>query len=485
MIKTLRRKFVLISMGALALILLVMVGVLNLVNYSRVQRNADDLLMILAENGGEFPRLRGVADPVPLEPPPAEPGGKSPVKPPAEADGKGSAKPPAEKKTPPEGRENKKEPRQRGFGDNELFGFSRTEETPFATRWFWVCLDAQGKEVLSDVTHIASIDATKAVTMAQAVFSSGRMRGSYGDYRYLIQPYIDHESLKNNASVTAGSSMIVFLDWHTDIHNVRLLLAVSVLISIAMLLLMLLLTVLFSPRAVAATVEAFEKQKRFVSDASHELKTPLTVISADVDVMEMTGEKNEWTSSIRDQVARMNRLIRDMLTLSRLEEDRIKVVFCELDLTDVVRKAAEPFFVVARTAGRSFETDLGEGIRLMGDADELSQLVSILADNAIKYAGENGSIQLKLKKESRVIRLEIANTCDRLPEGNLDRLFDRFYRADASRNRGTGGFGIGLSIARAITESHGGKIHAERDGDRIIRFIAQFPIKNLKEIKKV
>ncbi|MCR5676309.1 MAG: HAMP domain-containing histidine kinase [Lachnospiraceae bacterium] len=457
MVKTLRRKFVLISMGALALILLVLAGTLNLANVIRVQKNADDLLDILAENDGNFPG-EGVFDPrgamgAPKVPdkPGSAPGGDN----------------------PPGGRGNARENRRQLFRDNELFGFTRTAETPFETRWFWARLDENGECIKTDTQHIAMIDEEQAQTIAKVVWqtgsvqkdcrSSGEARGTYENYRFLGRS-------------AEGEVLIVFLDRQAEYHGTRLLFAVSLIVCAAMLALMFLMVTLLSSRAVAPTVEAFEKQKRFISDASHELKTPLSVISADVDVLEMTGEKSEWTTSIRDQVARMNQLIRDMLTLSRMEDEKLRVVFADVDLSAVVNKAAEPFFVVAKAAGKTFEKDVAEGVHLQGDADALAQLVSILSDNAMKHSAAGGSIQIRLMKEARgSIRLETANICERLPEGNLEHLFDRFYRADASRSKKTGGFGIGLSVARAITESHGGRIRAERDGDQILRFIAIFP----------
>ena len=414
-------------MTALALVLLVVVGVLNIANHIRVEKNAEDLLRILSDNGGSFPVDERFI--VPMAPPPGFPGGDRGV-----------------------------------FEDNGLFGFHRTPETPYETRWFWVRLSEEGEPMASDLSHIASIDEEQAVTMAAEVLQRGKTGGRIGDYRYRLDR-IDKD----------GSMMAVFLDNTSEEHTERLILVASLLISGVVLLFTFLLVFLLSTRAVKPTVTAFEKQKRFISDASHELKTPLTVISADVDVMELSGEKSEWTASIRDQVSRMNDLIRDMLTLSRMEDDSVRRVFSDVDLSALASQETEPFRVVARSQDKTYETVIDEGIHVQGDAAALSHLFSILSDNALKYSGKDAQIRVELKRTQKCARLEFFNTCETLPEGDLGRLFDRFYRADTSRNRESGGFGIGLSVARAIAESHGGKISVRRDGDHGIRFITEIP----------
>ena len=138
---------------------------------------------------------------------------------------------------------------------------------------------------------------------------------------------------------------------------------------------------------------------------------------------------------------------------------------------------------MAESKNKKYHIDIEDNIHITGDRNSMNQLSSLLLDNAIKYSSENGSIHLILSKGKNIV-LEVSNTCDCIPDGNLDRLFDRFYRADSSRSRDTGGYGIGLSVARAIATSHGGTIEALRDGDKLIRFVVTLPKQLPKSIQK-
>jgi signal transduction histidine kinase len=226
-----------------------------------------------------------------------------------------------------------------------------------------------------------------------------------------------------------------------------------------------------------------EKQKRFITDAGHELKTPLAIISANIDVLELEAGKSEWTSSIRNQVKRMNSLVKNLLTLSRMDEERMHVVYTDFEISSCVKETAESFEAIAESNSKKYHMDIEDDIHITGDKNAIVQLTSLLLDNAMKYSDENGNISISLSK-AKNITLEVSNTSDSIPDGNLDRLFDRFYRADASRSREKGGYGIGLSVARAIAQSHGGQIEAKKDGDRTIRFVVTLPTKLPKNIQK-
>ena len=255
------------------------------------------------------------------------------------------------------------------------------------------------------------------------------------------------------------------------------LLLISIVIGLVCLLAMFLLVYLFSGRAVAPVVDSLEKQKQFMTDAGHELKTPLSVIKADVDVLEMEGVKNEWTESIRAQADRMNDLVKNMLALSRMEEEFITPHMEQIDLSALVTRTAAGFDAVADTRNRRYKKEIATEIYVKGDARGLEQLVNVLLDNAMKYASGDSEVILRLEKDATAhkVNLEVSNSVDVLPEGSLDRLFDRFYRADTSRNKKTGGFGVGLSAAKAIATAHGGSIRAVTDGDHIIRFLVRIP----------
>ena len=424
MVKKLRRKFVITAMLSLLLILVIMIGVINAVNVYQSVRDTDQLLSVLAENDGFFPGMMG--------------GQKA-----GEQAPRGPFKP------------------DDSFDINRL-NDRRSMDMPVQSRDFWVKYDAEGNVTATDTSHIASVTEEDAAEYAASVYGGKKTKGIKHSLRYLISTGDD------------GSSLVIFVDMSSKLIDIYKLLFQSLLVGACALIAMFILVFIFSGQAVAPVVESLDKQKRFITDAGHELKTPLAVISANVDVLELESGKSEWSSSIKNQVLRMNDLVKNMLTLSRMDEERINVVFSEFDLSATAKETAASFEAMALSKDKSYKTDIAEGIIINGDRASMVQLLSLLLDNAIKYSSDKGSIHVLLSEEKN-IHLEVSNTCDAIPEGNLDRLFDRFYRADSSRARQTGGYGIGLSVARAIATSHGGEIKALRDGDKTIRFVVTLP----------
>lgn len=421
MIRKLRRKFVLTAIGSLLIILVLLLGFINAGNYIQVERRAGTMLAILLDHDGTFPQER-----------PAETASKT-------------------------------EARRDPIGPPGNFEWNHQVEAPFETRYFSVVIADDGTAAETNVEHIAAVTSAQADSYAAEVVSGGQTRGHLGPYLYGTKTMGD------------GATLAVFVDRSSGLAAAADLMRSTLLIGAAALALMFLLVWLLSGMAVRPVVESLEKQKQFISDAGHELKTPLSIISANVDVLEMDGEKNDWTTSIRHQIRRMTDLVNNMLTLSRMEEDLVRQTSTEVNLSQLVRESAEPYHAAARAGNRSYDVDIREGLWMNGDRRSLTELCGLLLDNAMKYSNEGGSVHLSLTAEHRRILLEVANTCDVIPEGNLDRLFERFYRADASRSRSGGGFGIGLSAAKAICECHHGSIRAVRDGDHIIRFQASLP----------
>ena len=207
-------------------------------------------------------------------------------------------------------------------------------------------------------------------------------------------------------------------------------------------------------------MESYEKQKRFITDAGHEIKTPITIIDADAEVLEMDLPGNEWLQDIRFQTKRLASLTNDLIFLSRMDEEHTQLQTIDFPLSDLVSETAQSFQSLAKTQKKEFVTDIEPLLTMNGDEKSLRQLVSILLDNALKYSPENGSITLSLHKAGKMIHLTVTNTVESLAKENLAYLFDRFYRTDQSRNSQTGGYGLGLSIAKAVVTAHKGKITA-------------------------
>ncbi|MBP5212870.1 MAG: GHKL domain-containing protein, partial [Pyramidobacter sp.] len=248
---------------------------------------------------------------------------------------------------------------------------------------------------------------------------------------------------------------------------------VSFLVGVVFILLLSFPVYLLTRSALAPVRRRIEQQKQFITDASHELKTPLAIISADADVLEMCEGENEWVSSIKSQTARMDTLVRNLVSLSKLDETANEGEHVTFNLSEAVLDTALNFEPLAKSRNLQFTLDVAPGLTIKGSEGEIRQLVSLLCDNALKYTNDGGEIRLSLYKNGKTLCLDAYNTCESIEKDKLPHLFDRFYRADNSRARETGGYGIGLSIAKAIVERHKGKISAASADGRSILFRIQ------------
>lgn len=206
--------------------------------------------------------------------------------------------------------------------------------------------------------------------------------------------------------------------------------------------------------------EAFEKQKRFISDAGHELKTPISVIAANADVLQSEIGENRWLACIQTENRRMEALVKSLLSLSRLEQ-QARPAHLPVDLSSAVVGVALAFESAAYEAGKTVDMRVEDGIWCLGDVEKLKQVTAILLDNAIKYASSGGHITLSLAKSHGKCALRVHNDGVCIPKEEQKHVFERFYRADASRSRQSGGSGLGLAIAKAIVDEHKGKIAVE------------------------
>lgn len=410
MIARLRKKFILIAMGSLIAVLAVLMGAINVVNYVKMDRSSDAVLSLLVQNGGSFPQ-RGQMDA---------------VQPPDDA-------------TPPSG--TRSDFLTRG-------GFS--EETPYETRFFSVTLSSDGTLQSVNTGKIAAVSTDDAVAMAQALFTAGKTAGYSGYYKYL-------------AADTDGGVLYVFMDCTRDLSSFRNFLAISLLASAAGILAVFVLVLVLSKRAIRPVAESYEKQKQFITNAGHEIKTPLAIIDSCTEVLEMEQGENKWTAGIRGQVARLSGLTKQLVSLARMDENA-QLETAEFSLTDAVRETLEPFALLAEKNGLRLTSELQEGVTLRGNEQMIRQLVSILADNAVKYAADGTQIRFSLARRGKRALLTSENEAESLTPGSQNQLFDRFYRGDASRSSEKSGYGIGLSMAQSIVQAHSGKIEARSDG---------------------
>lgn len=205
---------------------------------------------------------------------------------------------------------------------------------------------------------------------------------------------------------------------------------------------------------------ALDKQKEFISNASHELKTPLTIISANTDVLRQNDENSVWVNNITSQAQRMEFLIQDFLELAKMDEGKLPLSVVKFNLSEVIINTALPFDAVAFEKGKSLNLFVQPNVLYNGDTNSVKKMINILVDNAIKHASDNGEINIYLKKENGKISLTVYNTGSNVSEKDVDKIFERFYRGDNSRSRESGGSGLGLSIAKSIAECNKWKISA-------------------------
>ncbi len=242
--------------------------------------------------------------------------------------------------------------------------------------------------------------------------------------------------------------------YHSNI--IKALIFLSILYVLLVLLLLWLSSIVFKP-----IVDNFQRQKQFVSDASHELKTPLSIINASVDVIASKDENNKWIDNVKAQTSRMNVLITDMLSLAKLDEGKITIHKENFNLSDVILECALPFEAMVYENGKTIEYMVSPDIKVNTDKNSVKMLVNILLDNAVKYADENGKIIVYLSKVKNKTIFSIYNTGSNVPDKDSARIFERFYRADPSRSRDSGGSGLGLAIAKNLANGNKWKIYAK------------------------
>ena len=331
---------------------------------------------------------------------------------------------------------------------------SFTPETPFDTRFFSVWLDETGQIVSTQMEHIRAVTAENAEQYVRQALQTGDEYGSVERYRFC-------------RSEDEGRTLIVFLDCFRNQSMARSLLRISLILAVAVLLGAALFVFLFSRRAIAPMVRSVERQQRFITDASHEIKTPVTVIGSYASLMVMEDPDNEWAKTIEKETGRLSALVTDLVKLSRWDEEGTVTDKTRFSLSEAVWDLLPTYQKLAAARGLTLETEVQEDVEAAGDEGAIQNAIAVLLENAVKYAVPDSTIRFELEKKRKTAGIRVANTTDLPQDQDLDRLFDRFYRADPSRTRSSGGSGVGLSLARAIAEAHKGTISARREGDRI------------------
>ncbi len=327
-------------------------------------------------------------------------------------------------------------------------------EVPYMIRFFSVRLDESGAVERVNQDYIASVSQSEAENYAKTVLAQGRIHGYESGYRYFV-------------SSENGKTVVLFLNSERELQTMKSLLLITLVIAAVSLAVVFGLVVIFSRRAIAPYLKNMEAQKQFITNAGHELKTPLTAISTSADVLAMEYGDDEWVRSIQTQAGRLAKLITNLVTLSRLDEENPFPARAEFSLSDTLWEISEPFPALAQAKGKTYTLDIADGLTLTGDRTAIGQMVSILLDNALKYTPAGGRIALSARRAGKRTEILVSNTLDTAAAIDTGRLFDRFYRADESHSGTVSGTGIGLSIAQATVQAHGGKISAKQVGNAI------------------
>lgn len=426
MIKKLRIKFIILSTASLVLLLAIIVISGSLLNYRELVANADMVLTKIAGNDGH-----------PMH------------------------------RTPPEIKDFPKDydfEWHGGFLGNRIM----SPEIMYEARFFTAKISKSGNLLYVNTESIAMVDDDDAEDYVELAQKKSKDKGFIDDFRY-IKIYNENDMC------------IIFLDCGRNLSTFRNSVFVNCLISFMGLLIIFIIIVFFSKRIVLPAAESYEKQKQFISVAGHEIKTPITIIDADAEILSMEiGDDNEWLQDICAQTRRLSALTNDLLKLSRMDENSQQFTMIDFPISDIVSETVQSFQTLAHSKGRHIESEITPMLSYCGDEDSIRQVVGIILDNAIKYTkvNEDGScddIILKLEKKNHSIVLSVRNNAETVGDEQLGQFFDRFYRTEQSRDSESGGYGLGLSIAKSIVEAHKGKITAAAPDAETVQITVVLP----------
>ena len=313
------------------------------------------------------------------------------------------------------------------------------------------------------MSRTTAVTETEARELAAEVYESGKSEGRAGRFRYLL-----------GERPAGQGSFLLFLDTSGEIGSYLRVLLLSGGTGLVCWGVMLGLVVVLSRRAIRPIVENIERQKQFVTNAGHEIKTPLAIIQSNTEALELYQGESKWSRNIKTQTRRLDGLMKNLLTLARMDEGAGQTKTEDLSLSDLTARAIRDFTQPMEARKLILRADVQPEVWMQGDPAQLEQLLSLLMDNAVKYADEGGTVWVSLQKQEKRVCFSVRNTCGTLPDVPPEKLFDRFYRFDAARTQKTGGYGIGLAVARSIAAANRGTLWARYDSPNQISFTAQF-----------
>lgn len=459
MVKKLRRRFIAVTILSVFSTITLLTIIINGISYQNVLDRSDWTLSVLAANHGTFPESLLIKE------------RHNSV----EVSGSGDVKEKSTIIVQKKRRFSKLNPNDDSNDRSYIFRIqldnkARTSAQPFETRYFSVLTNSDGtlQEVDSSQLLAVNKDALESIQK-----KAERKLSKDGKCAFI-------EDFRCTRVTGKNGTRYIYLDCSRSLDNFRAFRNVSILVCLIGVTIISALITFFSGKILRPVAESYEKQQRFITDAGHEIRTPLTIINADVSVLEMEqegDETNEWLEDIRQQTRRLSNLTEELVYLTRMEEvQKTSVNMKRLNFSKIVGDVAHSFESRALVSEKKYDCSVAEDLFLRGDESALRKLVSILLDNAFKYSSDSGDIRLRFYRQGKNIFLTVSNSVDEIPKDSIPHLFDRFYRADSSRNSETGGHGIGLSIAQAVVRAHGGKIVAYTPDGKTLRITATFPV---------
>lgn len=430
MIRQLQKRFIRIAVISLTVAMVLVVGIVNIANWISVRNELASTLNLLAENETDRQEWTGTAE------------GR-----------KDLPNLPEENPEKQEQAEEKSEDTKVPFpGPSRHFRNMMAE-----SNWFSALISENGEVERLMLARIENLEEEPARELVRQILAGGQTEGYIQDYLYRVIPWRD------------GKKEILVLNCETRLATMRKLILISAIACAGGILLALLLVMLSSRKAIEPVVRNMEQQKQFITNASHELKTPLTVIATNMELLQMETEDNPWVRSTLKQTGMMSKLVDELVYLSRMEEEHPTLETETFDAGKLLEETAEPFVSMAEFSGREMRVTAEKDLRMTADKASIQRLMSTLCDNAVKYASD-GPIAAEIRGEGRNIILQVSNPVEEpLTKEQCEQLFNRFYRVDSSRTKGKkGGFGIGLAIAAAIAEKHGGRMTAAMEGNRLV-----------------
>lgn len=325
-------------------------------------------------------------------------------------------------------------------------------------------VDSTGQLVGIDVNNLRGMDTSNLQPYIDEILSGGEDHGKAGVYKYRLERDAD------------GLIRIALLDNSIQATLLAGTLRTGLLLGFLAIVAMFIILLPISKQLMRNYAAHIEKQKQFITNASHELKTPIAIIQSNIDAMELIQGENKWSRNIRGQTVRLNTLLLQLIFMARIDEQPFSSEKADISLGALLKEEAAAYEEILRKRSVSLTANIKDELVVCGSQENLKQLIHILMDNAAQYTNAEGEINIVTEKQKRFARLIVRNTVSNLPDCPPENLFDRFYRGDAARTQKTSGCGVGLSAALAIVQMHRGKIEAQYIGDHTIQFVVDLPL---------